>query len=74
MGRFDKNVGEITLNLASPMPNDAEPGTEIKFEGVPSAFSKDPFMVTFDVEGKDKIEGWPEPPAPARRPPARKKR
>jgi hypothetical protein len=32
-----------------------ETGVEIQWEGVPSAFSKDPFLVTMDVE-KSKIE------------------
>ena len=41
------------------MPGKADKGTEIQFEGVPTAFTKDPFMLTFDVQGKDKIEGWP---------------
>jgi hypothetical protein len=33
-----------------------EIGSELEFEGVPVAFVKDPFMVTFDVE-KEKIVG-----------------
>lgn len=50
---------EVTLKLENPMPGKADKGTEIQFEGVPSAFTKTPFMLTFDVQGKDKIEGWP---------------
>jgi len=37
---------------------------------VASAFTKEPFMLTFDVDGKDKIEGWPAQAAP---PPAKKR-
>src|SRR5260370_6304159 len=50
---------EVTLKLENPMPGKADKGTEIQFEGVPTVFTKDPFMLTFDVQGKDKIEGWP---------------
>jgi Tfp pilus assembly protein PilF len=60
---------EVTLKLETPLRGKAEPGTDIKFQGIPSAFTKEPFMVTFDVESKDKIEGWPVQAAP----PARKK-
>lgn len=56
---------EVTLVLETPMASKADPGTEIEFKGVPSAFSKEPFNVTFDVEGKDQISGWPAAaPAP----------
>ena len=41
------------------LPGKAEPGTELGFEGVASAFTKEPFNLTFDVDSKDKIEGWP---------------
>jgi tetratricopeptide (TPR) repeat protein len=66
---------EITLELETPLRGKAAPGTEIGFEGVASAFSKAPFMLTFDVDSKDKIEGWPAqstPPA-KKRAPVRKK-
>jgi tetratricopeptide (TPR) repeat protein len=65
---------EITLELDSPISGKAEPGTEIQFEGVGKAFTKEPFMVTLDVE-KAKIEGWPapEPKKPAGRKPGRSK-
>lgn len=59
---------EIKLVLSEgAMATKAEPGTEIEFEGVPSAFQKEPFLLTMDIE-KSKISGWPEPPKPARRP------
>jgi tetratricopeptide (TPR) repeat protein len=67
-------VPDVTLKFETALPGKAEPGTVIHFEGVPSAFTKTPFMLTFDVEGKDKITGWPaqSAPAPVRRAPAKK--
>ncbi len=55
---------EVTLKLETPLRGKADPGTEIKFQGVPKAFTKEPFMVTFELESKDKIEGWPAQAAP----------
>lgn len=51
-----------------------ETGAEIEFEGVGESFSKDPFMVTFNVE-KSKITGLKEEKAaaPVRRPVRKKK-
>ncbi len=67
------DTAEVTLKLETPLPGKADKGTEIQFEGVPSAFTKDPFMLTFDVASKDKIEGWPAQAPPAKkRAPARK--
>ena len=84
LGITDPKVGEVTLKLDAALRGKMDPGTEIGFEGVASAFTKDPFMVTFDVE-KAKLTGWtasgPAPtqkkaPAarPAARPPAAKKK
>jgi tetratricopeptide (TPR) repeat protein len=67
---------QVTLKLEDALPGKAEPGTELQFEGLPSTFTKDPFMLTFDVDSKDKIEGWPAKAAPAakkRAAPPRKK-
>ena len=63
---------EVTLTLeeGTTMRGKAEPGTEIEFEGTATAFTKEPFMLTFEVE-KEKILGWPAP-APAK--PAAKKK
>ncbi len=72
IGIADPNTPEVTLKFETPLPTKAAPGTEIEFEGVPSAFTPDPFMVTFDVE-KDKINGWPAAPAPARKAPRKKR-
>jgi len=68
----DPNVPEVTLKLDSPLAGKPQLGTDVEFSGVPSAFSKDPFMVTFDVE-KSKVDVKVEAPAPARRPAARKR-
>ena len=54
----DGTTPDATLVLDAPLPGKAEPGAEIEFVGVPSAFTKEPFNVTFDVE-KKKISGWP---------------
>jgi len=51
----DLNVGVAVTKV----PGKADKGTEIQFEGVPTAFTKEPFMLTFTVQSKDKIEGWP---------------
>jgi len=48
---------EITLRLDTPVAGKPEPGTEFQFDkAVPTAFTKDPFMLTMDVE-KANIEG-----------------
>jgi hypothetical protein len=60
----DADTPEVTLKLENPLPGKAEKGTEIQFQGVPSAFTKEPFMLTFDVDSKDKIQGWPAQAAP----------
>ncbi len=65
----DASTPEVTLKLDEAMAGAAEPGTEIEFEGVASAFTKDPFMLTFDVD-KAKVAGWP---APVKKAPAAKK-
>ena len=66
---------EVTLKLENPLPGKADKGTEIQFEGTATEFTKDPFMLTFVVESKDKIEGWPAQAAPPakKRPTAKKK-
>lgn len=58
----DMDTPEVTLKLdeESFMPGKAEPGTEIGFEGVPTSYTKEPFMMIMEVE-KDKISGWPKP-------------
>jgi hypothetical protein len=69
LGIENQNTPEVTLKLDAPLAGKADPGTALEFEGIPQSFTKEPFMVTFDVE-KSKISGWPAQaaPAPARRP------
>ncbi len=47
-------VAEITLKLENPVKGKPAIGQPIKFDAVPAAFTKDPFMLTMDVDG-DKI-------------------
>ena len=69
----DGTTPDATLVLDAPLPGKAEPGIEIEFAGVPTAYTKDPYNITFDVE-KKKIAGWTgKDAAPVRRHPTRKK-
>jgi tetratricopeptide (TPR) repeat protein len=66
---------EITLKLDAPLSGKPELNTEFHWEGVPTAFTKDPFMLTMTVE-KSKMESLKVTPcaaAPTHRPTARKK-
>ena len=70
-------VPEITLKLDTALTGKPETGGEIQFNGVPSAFTKEPFMLTMDTE-KGKIDGLtlsPCTPTAAKKaaPPAKKK-
>jgi hypothetical protein len=47
---------EIALKLDSAVAGRIEPNQEFQWKGVPSAFSKDPFMLTMDTE-KAHIQG-----------------
>lgn len=48
-------TAEITLKLDAPLAGKPEPGAEIQFEGVPTAFTKTPFLLTMEAE-KAKVE------------------
>jgi hypothetical protein len=70
---------DVTLKLVGedgkplPLTGTPEVGDQIEFEGIGDAFTKDPFMVTFDVE-KAKITGLTvKPAAPVHHPTAKKK-
>ncbi len=65
-------VADATLVFDPPLPRPAEPGTVVTFRGVPTAYSKQPFSVTFDVDRKN-LTGWPAPP-PAKKAAPRKKK
>lgn len=66
LGISDESTPEVTLKLDTPLKGKADVGTEIGFEGIASAFQKEPFNLVFDVE-KDKLEGWPVQAAPAKK-------
>jgi hypothetical protein len=57
------SVPDVTLVLSETLPGKMEPGEELQFEGVAKAYSRQPFMVTFDTE-PDKIAGWTGKNAP----------
>jgi hypothetical protein len=59
-------AAEVKLVLTEPLPGMMDPGGEISFNGVAKEFSKDPYMITFEVDPAD-VEGWTgKGPAPAR--------
>jgi len=47
---------EVTLKLDAPLKGKPEAGAEIQFNGVPEAFTKEPFMLTMGTK-KDQIDG-----------------
>lgn len=66
---------EITLKLDKALTGKPETNTEFQWEGVPTAFTREPFMLTMDTESA-KVEGLKSAPcaaAPVRRPAAKKK-
>jgi hypothetical protein len=68
-------TGEIALKLDAPLTGKPDENLELVWtDGVPSAFAKDPFLLTFDVE-KGKVEGLKVTPCapPVRRPVVKKK-
>lgn len=73
VGIADPNTPEVTLKFETPLPGKAEPGTVIEFEGIPVAFTPDPFNVTFAVE-RDKLSGWPTPAPAAKKGGARRRK
>jgi len=58
------DVADATLKFEAALPGKMEVGEELEFEGVPQTFSKDPFMIMFDVD-KDKLYGWTGKNTPA---------
>ncbi len=58
----DSLAEEVTLQLSTAFPNEAEPGIALEFEGTADAFTRAPFRLTVTA-APDKITGWPEPPA-----------
>jgi hypothetical protein len=67
-------LAEITLKLDKPLAGEPKLNAELQWEGVPSAFTKEPFMLTMDAD-TGKIEGLTLTPCavtPAKGRPARK--
>jgi len=68
-------VAEIALKLDAPLTGKPETGGTIQWTGVPKAFTKDPFMLTMEVE-KAKLENLKTTPcgaAPAKKAGSKKK-
>jgi hypothetical protein len=67
-------TAEITLKLDKPLTGKPVAGTEIKWDGQPAAFTKEPFMLTMAVDQAD-IQGMATDPCtpPAAKKPAAKK-
>jgi tetratricopeptide (TPR) repeat protein len=60
------DAADVKIVLAEPLPGKMDPGGEISFRGALKEFSKDPYMLTFEVEAAD-VEGWTgKGPVPAR--------
>jgi len=51
------DVPDVTLKFEEPLAGNMEPGAILEFEGVPDAYTKEPFMVTFLVT-PDQLTGW----------------
>ncbi len=59
-------AADVKVVLAEPLPGKMDPGGEISFSGSLKEYSKDPYMLTFEVEAAD-VEGWTgKGPVPAR--------
>jgi len=68
VGIENPGTPEVKLVFEAPLGRPADAGTIIKFRGVATAFTKEPFLVTFEVDKKD-LTGWPAPPPPVRKAP-----
>ena len=72
----DATHAEVSLKLDTALTGKPEAGVEVQWEGVPSAFTLDPFMLTMDTE-KAKVENLTTTPcagaAPAKKAAPKKK-
>jgi len=68
----DGKTPDCTIELESPLPGKADPGTQITFQGIAQSYTANPFMVTFKAE-KANVKGWPGKEAPVHHP-ARRRR
>ena len=60
----DATHPEVSLKLDAALTGKPEAGSEIQWEGVPSGFTKEPFLLTMDTE-KAKIENLKSSPCAA---------
>ncbi|MEO8593406.1 MAG: hypothetical protein ABI759_08790 [Candidatus Solibacter sp.] len=58
LGIGDANAEELILKLETALPNEAEFGTVLEFEGTIDAYTRSPFSVTV-LSAPDKLDGWP---------------
>jgi tetratricopeptide (TPR) repeat protein len=61
IGVIDPAQAEIVLKLATELPNDADAGAVLEFEGTVDSFVKSPFGLTVTTD-PSKISGWPAAP------------
>lgn len=54
-------VAEIAIKLDRPLTGKPELGTELRWEGVPTAFTQSPFLLTMDAEAQ-KVQGLKKTP------------
>jgi hypothetical protein len=66
-------VADCTLTFEAALPGKMEPGETLTFEGIAKSFTKEPYMLTMEVE-KDKLEGWTGKNAAGGRPTNTKKK
>lgn len=71
VGLENAEVGEVTLKFDVPLAGKPKIGSVVEFEGVPTAFTKDPFNLTFETE-KGKVAGLEVEAAAPARPTAKK--
>lgn len=65
LGLEKPDVADVTLKFEDALPGNMEPGADLEFEGVPVSYTKEPFMVTFEVDmEKKELVGWTGKNAP----------
>ena len=65
------DIGDVTLKLDAPLKGKMENGGELTFDGVASSYTKEPFMVIFDVE-RTNVGDWAGVGGTVVAPPAKK--
>ncbi|HVO97106.1 MAG TPA: hypothetical protein VMT15_03525 [Bryobacteraceae bacterium] len=63
----NEGLADCTITFETALPGKMEAGETLEFEGVAKAFTKEPYMLTLEVE-KEKLTGWTGKNAPAARP------